>query len=364
MSQHLIASVIVLPLMIASAQILAGGRLRRRVGTIAILGTGLLFVASVALFIQVHLAGTQAIAYRIGNWPAPFAIVLVADRLSALMVLLTSTLALAVLPATFERWGHRGGFFQPLLQFLLMGFNGTYLTGDLFNLFVFFEVLLAASYGLALYGGGIRRVSASLHYIAISLVVSMLFLLGVGLVFSASGTLNMAHLASKVAQLGARDRSLLHIGAALLGMAFLIKSAIWPLGFWLPRTYSAAMPPVAAMFALMTKVGIYVLLRLSLLLFGDQAGELSAHFGDMWLLWGGIVTVAAGTIGMLMAKNLGRLISYSVIISSGTLLGAIGFNAVSVTAGLLAYLVISVLALAAFFLINGLLMQEDRKSVV
>ena len=154
-----------------------------------------------------------------------------------------------------------------------MGLNGAFLTGDLFNLFVFFEVLLAASYGLALHGSGARRVSAGLHYIAVNLAASMLFLIGVSLIFGVTGTLNMAALAELIPTVPERTRALLHAGAAILGVAFLIKAAMWPLGFWLPRTYAAAAPPVAAMFAIMTKVGIYVLLRLSLLLFGDGAGR-------------------------------------------------------------------------------------------
>jgi multicomponent K+:H+ antiporter subunit D len=155
-----------------------------------------------------------------------------------------------------------------------------------------------------------------------------------------------------------RTRALLHAGAAILGVAFLIKTAMWPLGFWLPRTYAAASPAVAAMFALMTKVGIYVLLRLGLLLFGDHAGAASSHFGSDWMLWGGVATVIAGTIGMLGARDLGKLAGYNVVISSGTLLGAIGLQQPAVTAGALAYLVISTLAIAAFFLVAGLLASD------
>jgi multicomponent K+:H+ antiporter subunit D len=267
-------------------------------------------------------------------------------------------LALTLLPYALGRWQHRGGHFQPLLQFLLMGLNGAFLTGDLFNLFVFFEVLLAASYGLALHGSGARRVSAGLHYIAVNLTASMLFLLGVSLIFGVTGTLNMAALAELIPHVPERTRALLHAGAAILGVAFLIKTAMWPLGFWLPRTYAAASPAVAAMFALMTKVGIYVLLRLSLLLFGDGAGPASSHFGSGWMLWGGVATVVAGTVGMLGARDLGKLAGYNVLISSGTLLGAIGLQLPAVTAGALAYLVISTLAIAAFFLVAGLLASD------
>ena len=358
MSNHLIIAPIVLPLLVAALQLLVGEKRRRTVLALSVASCVALVLLAAALMQAVSDDGALAAVYRIGDWPARFGIVLVADRLSALMVLLAGVLALALLPYALGRWQHRGGHFQPLLQFLLMGLNGAFLTGDLFNLFVFFEVLLAASYGLALHGSGARRVSAGLHYIAVNLTASMLFLLGVSLIFGVTGTLNMAALAELIPHVPARTRALLHAGAAILGVAFLIKTAMWPLGFWLPRTYAAASPAVAAMFALMTKVGIYVLLRLGLLLFGDGAGPASAHFGSGWMLWGGVATVVAGTVGMLGARDLAKLAGYNVLISSGTLLGAIGLQLPAVTAGALAYLVISTLAIAAFFLVAGLLASD------
>lgn len=358
MSNHLIIAPIVTPLLVAALQLLVGEKRRRTVVALSIASCVALVLLAAALMLAVSDDGVPAAVYRIGDWPARFGIVLVADRLSALMVLLTSVLSLSLLPYALGRWQHRGGHFQPLLQFLLMGLNGAFLTGDLFNLFVFFEVLLAASYGLALHGSGARRVSAGLHYIAVNLTASMLFLLGVSLIFGVTGTLNMAALAELIPHVPERTRALLHAGAAILGVAFLIKTAMWPLGFWLPRTYAAAPPAVAAMFALMTKVGIYVLLRLGLLLFGDGAGPASAHFGSGWMLWGGVATVAAGIAGMLGARDLAKLAGYNVVISSGTLLGAIGLQLPAVTAGALAYLVISTLAIAAFFLVVGLLASD------
>ena len=358
MSQHLVVAPILLPLLIAALQLLVGEKRRRTALALSIASCVALVLLAAALLLEVSADGALAAVYRIGDWPARFGIVLVADRLSALMVLLTGVLALALLPFALGRWQHRGGHFQPLLQFLLMGLNGAFLTGDLFNLFVFFEVLLAASYGLALHGSGARRVSAGLHYIAVNLTASMLFLLGVSLIFGVTGTLNMAALAELIPHVPERTRALLHAGAAILGVAFLIKTAMWPLGFWLPRTYAAAAPAVAAMFALMTKVGIYVLLRLGLLLFGDGAGPASAHFGSAWMLWGGVATLVAGSIGMLGARNLGKLAGYNVVVSAGTLLGAIGLQRQAVTTGALAYLVISSLAIAAFFLVVGLLASD------
>jgi len=288
--------------------------------------------------------------YRLGGWPAPFAIVLVVDRLAALMVLLTSTLAAAAVVFSVARWHRVGIFFHPLFQFLLMGINGAFLTGDLFNLFVFFEVLLAASYGLALHGSGSARVMAGLHYIVINLAASLLFLIGVSLIYGVCGTLNMADLAVRIPSISAEDRALVEAGVGILSIAFLVKAGMWPLCFWLPATYAAAPPPVAAIFAILTKVGAYIVLRLWLLLFGDAAGA-SAQFGGEWLLLGGMATVAFGAIGSLASQDMARLAAFSVLVSSGTVLAAIGLGQVGVTGAALFYLISSTLGLAAFFLL-------------
>ena len=337
MNAHLLAGPILLPLAAAALQLLLG---ERRRGAASALGAlSCLGLLGFALALLAVVGDGTTLVYRIGGWPARFGIVLVADRLSALMLLLTAVLALALLPVVLGRWRRPGSALQPLAQFLLMGLNGTFLTGDLFNLFVFFEVLLAASYGLALHHPSAQRVGAGLHYIAINLLASLLFLVGVSLIFGVTGTLNMAALAQLVPQVPANTRALLHAGAAILGVAFLVKAAMWPLGFWLPRSYAAAPSAVAAMFAVMTKVGVYVLLRLSLLLFGAGAGAASAGFGSGWLLWGGAATVATGV--------------------AGSLLGAIGVGQPAVIAGALAYLVVSTLAVAAFFLLAGLIAPRD-----
>ena len=295
--------------------------------------------------------GSQHIAtYLLGDWAAPFGIVLVADRLSALMVALTSVLALASIVFASARWHRAGPHFHSLFQFLLMGLNGAFLTGDLFNLFVFFEVLLAASYGLVLHGSGTERVRAGMQYIAVNLATSSLFLIGVSLIYSVTGTLNIADLAVRIPLVPEANRMLLEAGAAILGVAFLVKAGMWPLSFWLPTAYAAAAPPVGAIFAIMSKVGIYVILRLSLLLFGDGAAA-SAHFGDQWLLYGGMATIAFGTIGVLASQGLARLAGFSVLVSSGTLLAMIGYENAGVTAGALFYLVSSTLALSCLYLL-------------
>ncbi|MCK6389383.1 MAG: monovalent cation/H+ antiporter subunit D, partial [Zoogloea sp.] len=277
-------------------------------------------------------------------------IALVVDRLSALMLVLTSTIALAVLVFGARRWDRVGVHFHSLFQFLLMGLNGAFLTNDLFNLFVFFEVMLAASYGLVLHGYNLRRIQAGMQYVAVNLVASLLFLIGVALIYGATGTLNIADLTQRVAALGPQDTYLLRIGASVLALAFLTKGAMWPLGFWLPTTYAAASPPVAAMMVLMTKVGVYALLRVWLAVFGDEAGELQG-FGLAALTAGGMATLLFGAIGMLASQDGGRMAGYGAIISSGTLLAVLGHSGSAVLASGLYYLIGSTLAMAAFMLL-------------
>jgi multicomponent K+:H+ antiporter subunit D len=289
--------------------------------------------------------------YSIGKWPAPFGIVLVVDRLSALMLVLTGTVASSALLYSLARWDRVGVHYHPLFQLQLMGLNGAFLTGDLFNLFVFVEVVLAASYGLLLHGSGAPRVKAGLHYIVVNLVASLLFLIGVSLIYGVAGTLNMADLGNRAAQLATSDRGLFDVGATILGIAFLIKAAAWPLNFWLPSAYAAAGAPVAALFSLLTKVGVYAIIRVSSLL--DESGS-HGPFGSDWLFFGGIATVVFGIIGMLAAQHLARVVAYSVIVSSGTLLAAGGLDLDALGAPALFYLSVSVLASSAFFMLTGM----------
>ena len=286
--------------------------------------------------------------YLLGNWAAPFGIVVVVDRLSAAMLLLTSLLGFAAWVYATARWERAGVHFDPLFQFLLMGLNGAFLTGDLFNLFVFFEVLLAASYGLILHGSGAARVSASLHYIAVNLVASFLLLISIALIYGVTGTLNMADLSGKAALLEGANRSLFEAGAAILGIAFLVKAAAWPLNFWLPAAYGNAAAPVAGVFAIMTKVGIYSLLRIGSLLGHDGA---PAAFGGEWMFPVGIVTLVFGGIGMLAAQQAERLTGYAVIMSSGTLLAAFGMPGIVLTGPALFYMSISILTIGAMFML-------------
>src|SRR4051812_9170018 len=304
-ADHLLIAPVVLPLFAGALMLFLGGERHRNINAALNIATSFSLVVIATALLRAADAAPAGMAgvYRLGDWPAPFAIVLVLDRLAAIMLLLTSLLAAPAVVFSLARWHRAGVLFHPLFQFLLMGINGAFLTGDLFNLFVFVEVLLAASYGMALHGSGSARVMAGMHYIVVNLAASLLFLVGVSLIYGVSGTLNMADLAARIPGIAPESRGLLEAGAAVLATAFLLKAGMWPLCFWLPTTYAAASPPVAAIFAIMTKVGAYIVLRLWLLLFGEAAGA-SAHFGGDVLLCGGLATVAFGAIGTLASQNL------------------------------------------------------------
>ena len=347
-TEHLLIAPILLPLVTGALLLFVDERRRQAKARISVASSFALVGISLALMAMAASGPdgevTRVGVYRLGDWPAPFAIVLVLDPLASLMLLLTSILGASALVFSVARWQRAGAHFHTLFQLQLMGLSGAFLTGDLFNLFVFFEVLLAASYGLLLHGSELRRVKAGLHYIAINLLASSLFLVGVSLIYSVAGTLNMADLAVRIPQVAAENRTLLEAGMGVLGVAFLIKAGMYPLCFWLPDTYAAAAPPVGALFSVMTKVGVYVVLRLSLL-YG---------VGESVLLWGGVATIAFGSIGVLATQDLSRLAGFSVLVSSGTLLAAIGTGQASVIGGALFYLVSSTLGIAAFFLVSEL----------
>ena len=362
---HLIIAPILLPLVASALLLLLDERRRMAKNAIALATLLAVLVISVALLLQTVRVGISVNSatrvYLIGDWTAPFGIVLVADWLSDLMIVLTAIIALAAFVYALARWDRAGPRFQALFLLQIMGLNGAFLTGDLFNLFVFFEILLAASYGLLLHGSGAERIKAGLHYVAINVGASLLFLIGVALIYGVTGTLNMADLATIIPGVVGGDLALLQSGFAVLGIAFLLKAGMWPLGFWLPRTYAAAVPPAAAVFALLSKVGIYALLRVYLLLFGTEVGW-AGNFGEEWLLFGGIATVAYGTIGVLAARTLSRVAGFCVIISSGTLLASIGAGEGTSLSPILFYMVSSTLGLSAFYLLLELVERREAEA--
>ncbi|MDB5999308.1 MAG: cation:proton antiporter [Rhizobacter sp.] len=353
---HWIVVPILLPLLTAAVMLLLGEKRRHIKAIVNVVSTAIGLGVAIGLLHWVDSTNTVGTigVYLPGNWEAPFGIVLAVDRLSALMLVLAGMVGLGAVLFSLARWDRAGVHFHPLFQIQLMGLYGAFLTADLFNLFVFFEVLLSASYGLLLHGSGVARVKAGMHYIAINLLASSLFLIGAALIYGATGTLNMADLAVRIPQVAADNRGLMHAGVGILAVAFLAKAGLWPLNFWLVPAYSAASAPVRALFAIMTKVGVYTVLRLWTVWFPATAGA-SAYFGGSWLVIGGLATLAFGVIGVLASHHFNRLASFSLIVSSGTLLAAVGFGQPAVTAGALFYLVSSTVAVSAFFLLGELI---------
>ncbi|MDM0122892.1 monovalent cation/H+ antiporter subunit D [Variovorax arabinosiphilus] len=352
---HLVAVPILVPMLTAALMLLLDEKRRRIKSALSVVSGLIGLLVALALLRWVNAADTGSGpgsigVYLAGNWRAPFGIVLVADRLSTMMVALTGVVAFAASIYSTSRWDRAGVHFHPMLQLQLMGLNGAFLTGDLFNLFVFFEVMLAASYGLLLHGSGRLRVSAGLHYIAINLAASSLFLIGAALLYGVTGTLNMADLGVRIAQLDAGDRGLVHAAAAILATAFFAKAGAWPLNFWLVPAYSAAVSPVSAVFALLTKLGLYTVLRLWTVLFAPDTGA-SAQFGHDVLVGIGLATLCVGALGIVGTQRLSNLAGFSVLVSAGTLLAAVGLGQPAIWAGALYYLLSSTLAISAFFLL-------------
>ena len=364
MSQHLPILVIVLPLVVGALLLLLERRGIAVQRTVSWIGIALLLCLVVTLLRQ---AGDGAItAYLVGDWPARLGIALVVDRLSAWMVLTCTLLAVACLLHACSGWDRRAPHFHALFQFQLMGLNGAFLTGDLFNLFVFFEVMLAASYGLLLSGGRGGRMRVGFHYVAFNVAASTLFLIALGLLYGLLGTLNMAELAVRVAEIEPQHQPLLQAVAGLLLVVFCAKGAILPLYLWLPATYGRAQPAVAALFVIMTKVGLYSVLRVFSLMFGAAAGELAGFAWD-WLLPAGIATLMLAALGTMAAVRLRILSGYLVLVSAGTLFVAFAMNRAEAFGAALYYLAHSTFAVAALFLIVELVRQHrvtDRMNVV
>jgi multicomponent K+:H+ antiporter subunit D len=292
--------------------------------------------------------------YQLGDWAAPFGIVLVGDRLSTMMVLLTAVLALFVLLyAIGSGWDERGRHFHALFQFQLMGIMGAFLTGDLFNLFVFFEVLLIASYGLMIHAGGNARLRAGVQYVLFNLIGSTLFLFALGSIYAETGTLNMADLAERVTLIGPEETVGIRVAAVLLLLVFAIKAAVAPLHFWLPSSYAEAPAPIAALFAVMTKVGAYAIIRVYTMIFPPGL-EVTSGLHELWLLPAALVSLAIGMIGVLAAKRLDRLVAFSVIGSMGMVMVPISLFSPEGIAAALYYIVHSTFAGAALFLISDL----------
>ncbi len=349
---HWIIAPVILPALMAPFIVLAA---RYHIGIQRVFSVvGISALVTIAAGLAWGASDGTVTLYQLGDWAAPFGIVLVADRLSTMMVLLTAVLALLVmLYAIGSRWDERGRHFHALFQFQLMGIMGAFLTGDLFNLFVFFEVLLIASYGLMIHGGGTERLRAGVQYVLFNLLGSTLFLFALGAIYAQTGTLNMADLAERVTLIGPDDSVGIRLASVLLLMVFAIKAALVPLHFWLPSSYAQAPAPVAALFAIMTKVGAYAIIRVYTMVFPPDL-EVTAGLHGYWLMPAALLSLALGMIGVLAAKRLDRLVAFSVIGSMGMVMIAISLFTPAGIAAALYYIVHSTFAAAALFLIVDL----------
>jgi len=352
---HLVIAPILLPLAAAVLILVIGSRriaLQRTIAVASCLG-----LIALAALLAWRADGGGTSVYLVGNWPAHLGIALAVDRLAAIMLLATALLALPCLLFATGGWDRRASHFHVLFQLQLMGLNGAFLTADLFNLFVFFEVLLISSYGLLLSGGSGPRLRSGLQYVAFNIAASTLFLVAVGLIYGITGALNMAELAHRVAQVPAADAGPLRAAAGLLLVVFCSKAALLPLYFWLPDTYSRSPAAVAALFAVMTKLGVYTVLRVYSLVFGAEAGAL-ANLAWPWLLPLGAATLALATLGALAARSLRQLAAYLIVGSAATLFVALGLASAQAVGAGLYYLVHSTLVGGALFLLADLVHKQ------
>lgn len=354
MMAHLPILPVLIPLWAAVALLLTTGAPIAFKRGLSLLAIAALVAAAVA---QLMAADDGIIrVYRLGDWPAPYGIVLMLDRLAALMVALTSLLAVPVLLAAMSGTDTRGRHFHAFLQFQLMGLNGAFLTGDLFNLFVFFEILLLASYGLLVHGGGLQRARAGIAYVVLNLSGSALFLIALGLLYGFLGTLNMADFGVALQKVAPADQGVVAVMCMLLVSVFLLKAAVLPIGFWLPSVYSAATLPVAALFVIMTKVGVYALLRVVTI--GLLAAPFTAGLLQPWLTWLALGTIAVGSAGMLAAGSLSVVIANIVVVSGGTLLLAVAEPSAASISAALYYLVQTTVVTGALFLFADQLSRQ------
>jgi multicomponent Na+:H+ antiporter subunit D len=340
---------ILLPALAAAISLLhSRGRYFQRAVAV---GAGFATVAAaVALFLRVRSAGIQAV--QVGAWPAPYGITLVADLFSAVMVVVAALIGLAIILyslATIDAARERFGYFA-LVQVLLMGVSGAFLTGDIFNLYVWFEVMLIASFVLMALGGERIQMEGAIKYVTLNLVSSALFLAAIGILYGLAGTLNMADLAGKLASAGG---GLITVVALLFMVAFGIKAAVFPLFFWLPASYHVPPPAVSALFAgLLTKVGVYALVRLFTLIFVSEVA-----FTHTLLLGIAGLTMTTGVLGAAAQRQFRRILSFHIISQIGYMVLGLALGSPLAVAGTVFYIVHHILVKTNLFLISGLVLR-------
>ena len=325
--------------------------LQRRINVV---GAALHLAAALALLAWVSREGIQAV--QIGNWPAPFGITLVADLFSAIMVVMTGLMGLTVAIYSLGSIDPRRESFgyYALLHTLLMGVSGAFLTGDMFNLYVWFEVMLIASFVLMTLGGSQQQLEGALKYVTINLMSSALFLASVGILYSVTGTLNMADLARQFNGEQAVDPGLATVLAMMFLVAFGIKAGLFPLFFWLPASYHT--PPIAitALFSgLLTKVGVYALVRVFTLIFVHDI-----TYTHTLLLIIASLTMLTGVLGAVAQMEVRRLLSFHIISQIGYLLMGLGLYTQLALAGTIFFMAHVIIAKSALFLVGGVMRRQ------
>ncbi len=313
--------------------------------------TGIMAIVNLAvtLFITYVVFSQGAIVLETGGWAAPYGIILVADKLAMTLVTTTNIIAVAAfffaIVSLDEQRQHF--YFYTFFQLLIAGVSGAFITGDLFNLFVFFEVLLMASYGLIVLGGSKEQLRESLKYVLINLFSSILFVTSVAFLYSVTGTVNMAHLADRIGEV--EQTGVLTTIAVLLFLVFATKGALFPLFFWMPRSYAVPSPVISALFgALLTKVGVYSILRVFTLIFIYNLDF--TH--NLFIILAG-VTMLIGVFGALSTNDVKLIIAYNIIPAVGYMMMGIGILSDSSIAGTVYYLVHDMIVKGALFLLAG-----------
>lgn len=316
--------------------------------TITLFGLAVSFVAAIVLMVRVKTDGIQALT--LGSWPAPFGISMVSDMISVLLVTTSIVITFFVVMYSFSTIGveREKHYYYPSVLFMLTGVNGAFTTGDIFNMFVFFEVLLMASYVLIVLGGEKKQLRESIKYILVNVISSAFFVVAVAYLYSVVGTLNMADISMKVSQVG--QPGILTVIAVLFILVFGIKGAIFPLYFWLPGSYAAPPMPVLALFgALLTKVGLYAIMRTFTLFF-----IFDTSFTGELLLVLSLLTIIVGCIGALAYFDLKQIMIYNIVIAVGVILyGAAQMNDAGMT-GAAFYIIHDMIIKGALFLLIGI----------
>ncbi|WP_327103755.1 Na+/H+ antiporter subunit D [Nonomuraea glycinis] len=357
--ESLISVPVLLPLLAAGVKLAIGGRLRRLQALISFATLVVTVVVSFALLVEVDAHG-PLVTY-LGGWAAPVGISLVVDRLSALMLVVSSSVTLCVMAYSvvnaYADQEHDApmAIFHPAFLIMIAGVADAFLSGDLFNLFVAFEMLLSGSYVLLTFGGTLSRIRAGATYTVMALASSMLFLFTLAIVYSATGTLSIAQLAERFALLDTHVRLLIEL---TLLLTFAIKAAIFPLSAWLPDSYPTAPAPATAVFAgLLTKVGVYSIIRLEALLFpGGPVATL--------LMWAALATMLVGALGAVAQTDIKRMLSFTLVSHIGFMVFGVALSTTQGLAGAIFYVVHHITVQTGLFLVTGLIERRTGTTSV